>query len=30
VDDNILGYGEKAEQRAIQLFKGIKERGLNK
>jgi radical SAM superfamily enzyme YgiQ (UPF0313 family) len=30
VDDNILGYGEKAEQRAIQLFKGMKERGLNK
>jgi len=30
VDDNILGYGEKAEQRAIQLFRGMKERGLNK
>lgn len=30
VDDNILGYGEKAEQRAIQLFRSMKERGLNK
>jgi len=30
LDDNILGYGEKAEQRAIQLFRGMKERGLNK
>jgi radical SAM superfamily enzyme YgiQ (UPF0313 family) len=30
VDDNILGYGEKVEQRAIQLFRGMKERGLNK
>ena len=30
VDDNILGYGEEAEQRAIRLFKGMKERGLNK
>jgi len=29
-DDNILSYGEKAEQRAIQLFRGMKERGLNK
>jgi len=29
-DDNIFGYGEKAEQRAIQLFRGMKERGLNK
>ena len=29
-DDNILNYGEKAEQRAIQLFRGMKERGLNK
>ncbi len=29
-DDNIMGYGEKAEQRAIQLFRGMKERGLNK
>ncbi len=30
VDDNILGYGEKAEARAIQLFRGMKERRLNK
>jgi len=30
VDDNILGYGEKAEKRAIQLFLGMIERGLNK
>jgi radical SAM superfamily enzyme YgiQ (UPF0313 family) len=30
VDDNILGYGEKAEKRAIQLFRGMKERGLHK
>jgi len=29
-DDNILGYGEKAEERAIQLFQGMVERGLNK
>ena len=29
-DDNILGYGEKAEQRAIRLFKGMKDRGLKK
>jgi radical SAM superfamily enzyme YgiQ (UPF0313 family) len=29
-DDNILNYGEKAEQRAIQLFRGMKERGLKK
>ncbi len=30
MDDNILGYGEKAEQRAIQLFRGMKDRRLNK
>ena len=30
IDDNILGYGKKAEQRAIQLFQGMIERGLNK
>jgi len=30
VDDNILGYGEKAEKRAIQLFQGMIKRGLNK
>jgi radical SAM superfamily enzyme YgiQ (UPF0313 family) len=29
-DDNIVNYGEKAEQRAIQLFRGMVERGLNK
>ncbi len=29
LDDNILGYGKIAEQRAIQLFKGIAERKLN-
>jgi radical SAM superfamily enzyme YgiQ (UPF0313 family) len=30
IDDNILGYGEKAEERAIQLFRGMIDRGLNK
>ncbi|MFX1346614.1 MAG: B12-binding domain-containing radical SAM protein, partial [Promethearchaeota archaeon] len=30
VDDNILGYGKKAEERAINLFKGMVERKLNK
>ncbi len=29
-DDNILNYGKKAEERAIQLFRGMKERGLNR
>ena len=29
-DDNIINYGEKAEQRAIELFRGMVERGLNK
>ena len=29
-DDNILGYGKDAEERAIQLFRGMVERGLNK
>ncbi|MCK4698417.1 MAG: B12-binding domain-containing radical SAM protein [Dehalococcoidia bacterium] len=29
-DDNILNYGKKAEQRAIQLFQGMVERRLNK
>jgi len=29
-DNTILGYGEKAEQRAIQLFRGMVDRGLNK
>ena len=29
-DDNILGYGKEAEERAMQLLRGMKERGLNK
>ena len=29
-DDNLTSHGEKAEQRAIQLFRGMVERGLNK
>lgn len=29
-DDNILGYGKAAEERAIQLFQGMRDRGLNK
>ena len=29
-DDNILNYGKEAEQRAIQLFRGMVEIGLNK
>jgi radical SAM superfamily enzyme YgiQ (UPF0313 family) len=29
-DDDILGHGKKAEQRAIQMLRGMKERGLNK
>ena len=29
VDDNIIGYGKNAEQRSIELFKGIIDRGLN-
>lgn len=29
-DDNILNYGKKAEERAIQLFQGMVERELNK
>ncbi len=29
-DDNILSYGKKAEERAIQLFRGMVERGLKK
>ncbi|MFC1848352.1 B12-binding domain-containing radical SAM protein [Chloroflexota bacterium] len=29
-DDNILNFGEGAEQRAIQLFRGMVERGLKK
>jgi radical SAM superfamily enzyme YgiQ (UPF0313 family) len=30
VDDNILGYGKESEMRAIELFKGLAERKLNK
>ncbi len=30
VDDNLLGYGKEAEERAINLFKGMLERKLNK
>ncbi len=30
VDDNILGYGKEAEQRAIELFKGMVDRKMNK
>lgn len=29
-DDNLLNYGEEAEQRAIRLFRRMRERGLNK
>jgi radical SAM superfamily enzyme YgiQ (UPF0313 family) len=29
-DDNILNYGKEAERRAIRLFQGMVERGLNK
>ena len=29
-DDNILGYGKQAEERAIQLFRGMADRGLKK
>lgn len=30
IDDNLLGYGKQAEERAIKLFKGMVERKLNK
>jgi len=30
IDDNILGYGKKAEQRAIKLFQGMIDKKLNK
>ena len=30
VDDNIIGYGKRAEERAIALFKGIITRGIKK
>jgi radical SAM superfamily enzyme YgiQ (UPF0313 family) len=30
VDDNIIGYGQEAEKRAIALFQGIIERGIKK
>lgn len=29
VDDNLIGYGKKSQYRAIALFKGIIERGIN-
>jgi radical SAM superfamily enzyme YgiQ (UPF0313 family) len=29
-DDNLLGYGQKAEERAMQLFRGMTDRGLKK
>jgi radical SAM superfamily enzyme YgiQ (UPF0313 family) len=29
-DDNILGYGKQAEERAIRLFRGILDRGIKK
>ena len=29
-DDNILGYGKQAEERAIRLFRGMADRGLKK
>jgi len=30
VDDNLIGYGKKSEQRAIALFQGIIDRGIKK
>jgi radical SAM superfamily enzyme YgiQ (UPF0313 family) len=30
VDDNLIGYGKEAEERAIALFKGMTERGIKK
>lgn len=30
VDDNIIGYGKQAEERALSLFKGIIDRGIKK
>jgi radical SAM superfamily enzyme YgiQ (UPF0313 family) len=30
VDDNIIGYGSKAEKRAVALFKGMIDRGIKK
>ncbi len=30
VDDNLLGYGRQAEARAVELFRGMVERGLGK
>ena len=30
VDDNIIGYGSSAAERAIELFRGMVERGINK
>jgi radical SAM superfamily enzyme YgiQ (UPF0313 family) len=30
VDDNLIGYGKKSQQRAIDLFKGMLDRGIKK
>ena len=30
VDDNLIGYGKKSQERAIALFKGMIDRGINK
>lgn len=30
VDDNLIGYGKKSEQRAIELFQGMIDRGIKK
>jgi radical SAM superfamily enzyme YgiQ (UPF0313 family) len=30
VDDNLIGYGKKAQQRAIELFRGMIDRGIKK
>ena len=30
VDDNLIGYGKKSQQRAIELFRGIIDRGIKK
>ncbi len=30
IDDNIIGYGKRLQERAIELFKGIIERGIKK
>lgn len=30
IDDNLIGYGRKSEERAIELFKGIIQRKIKK